>query len=453
MELWSKGVRAPVSSPALVGLASLLKSRQDTRKPPPEPPPCVGCGGSPVVETKAEGGADRNRGGAEKLRAYWVRGEGAVKIGWGTPGDFARCVALVEKYMPGRAEGYCNLRHHDAVGSWPGDHKALPVLPGLGGGPWKEGDHPRNPDGPGGGEFRPKDKGEQGVADRRELTDDERSKVKELIDELTDGGNRQDLTDAQRKAIKAMIDRAVEPTDNRSDAPPVRPFQGLTDAQRGNMRSLVDDMSGDGRFKDLPPHTREAILTGVRGLIPEAKVYTPVTHTPIIEYKAGGANAMPDGVMVALYAPEEVARQGLPDGTPPTDMHVTLAYLGKVGEVPDPGPLHDVVAALAADTAPIDATISGIGRFSGDTPDGDPVYLSVDAPDLAAFRQKLVDALDAAGVPARTDHGFTPHMTVAYIPPKSDTPIRRQDPTSTQFGLLSMAYGPDVWDYPMGATQ
>ena len=70
-------------------------------------------------EVKA-GGADRSRGNAEKLRRYWTHGEGALKIRWGTPGDFKRCVRAVEKHMPGRAEGYCANRHKEATGTWPG---------------------------------------------------------------------------------------------------------------------------------------------------------------------------------------------------------------------------------------------------------------------------------------------------------------------------------------------
>lgn len=72
------------------------------------------------AETKAKGGADKNRGGAEHLRRYWTRGAGAAKIGWGTPGDFKRCVALLTEHMPGRAEGYCALRHKEATGEWAG---------------------------------------------------------------------------------------------------------------------------------------------------------------------------------------------------------------------------------------------------------------------------------------------------------------------------------------------
>lgn len=62
--------------------------------------------------------------GAEQLRRYWVRGEGAVKIAWGTKGDWYRCVAKLSKYLgPHKAKGYCNLRHKEANGFYPGDKR------------------------------------------------------------------------------------------------------------------------------------------------------------------------------------------------------------------------------------------------------------------------------------------------------------------------------------------
>jgi len=78
-----------------------------------------------LAETKA-GGADRNRGQAEKLRRYWTVGEGGQKIRWGTPGDWTRCVALVEKHLGPRAKGYCALRHKEMDGYYPGDKRNLP---------------------------------------------------------------------------------------------------------------------------------------------------------------------------------------------------------------------------------------------------------------------------------------------------------------------------------------
>lgn len=62
-------------------------------------------------------------GNAEELRQYWLHGKGALKIKWGLPGDFKRCVRHLEKYMPGRAEGYCQNLHHRANGYYTGDKR------------------------------------------------------------------------------------------------------------------------------------------------------------------------------------------------------------------------------------------------------------------------------------------------------------------------------------------
>lgn len=59
----------------------------------------------------------------DRLRDYWVRGPGAAKIGWGTPGDFNRCRVNVAEYVkPQYLSGYCANRHYDALGFWPGEH-------------------------------------------------------------------------------------------------------------------------------------------------------------------------------------------------------------------------------------------------------------------------------------------------------------------------------------------
>lgn len=70
----------------------------------------------------AAGGLDRNRGNAEKLRRYWTRGKGALKIRWGQPGDWKRCVGYLSKYMGARAKGYCQLRHKEALGIYTATH-------------------------------------------------------------------------------------------------------------------------------------------------------------------------------------------------------------------------------------------------------------------------------------------------------------------------------------------
>jgi len=75
-------------------------------------------------------------GSAQTLRDYWSghghagpsHGAERDAIAWGTPGDFDRCVAQVTahgKMTPEEAKGYCNLRHHDALGYYPATHARM----------------------------------------------------------------------------------------------------------------------------------------------------------------------------------------------------------------------------------------------------------------------------------------------------------------------------------------
>lgn len=58
-----------------------------------------------------------------RLHNYWTRGPGAAEIGWGTPGDFNRCRrALAEYIEPQHLNSTCAEWHHDAIGTWPGEH-------------------------------------------------------------------------------------------------------------------------------------------------------------------------------------------------------------------------------------------------------------------------------------------------------------------------------------------
>jgi 2'-5' RNA ligase len=58
-----------------------------------------------------------------KLKNYWLRGEGAARIGWGTPGAFKRCVSALKGKFPADTEGLCANLYHEATGHWPGEKK------------------------------------------------------------------------------------------------------------------------------------------------------------------------------------------------------------------------------------------------------------------------------------------------------------------------------------------
>lgn len=67
------------------------------------------------------GGTARHPVATERLMEYWAHGEGAAKIGWGTPGDFHRCELQLGKYVsPGIVAGLCSNLHVRATGARPG---------------------------------------------------------------------------------------------------------------------------------------------------------------------------------------------------------------------------------------------------------------------------------------------------------------------------------------------
>lgn len=57
------------------------------------------------------------------LKNYWLNGDGAAKVGWGTKGSFTRCVGYLREYVGEDAEGTCANLYHEATGEWPGRRK------------------------------------------------------------------------------------------------------------------------------------------------------------------------------------------------------------------------------------------------------------------------------------------------------------------------------------------
>ena len=87
-----------------------------------------------LADLLSKAGSSGGRTSAEVLREYWTR-EGhpgpthwanEEAIDWGRDGDWARCVAQLTPHIGAEgAKGYCNLRHHEALGYWPAQHAAM----------------------------------------------------------------------------------------------------------------------------------------------------------------------------------------------------------------------------------------------------------------------------------------------------------------------------------------
>jgi len=168
-----------------------------------------------------------------------------------------------------------------------------------------------------------------------------------------------------------------------------------------------------------------------------------------------------DGVMVAFA----LAQDALPkidvvwpaDSSilPPTEHHVTLCFLGSVEALSVSGLTADhlltYLRAFAESHLPVSGYINGWGRFNGD--DADAVYLNFDAADLPAFRQDLVENLALVAQPV-SSHGFTPHITLAYVPKGSVVDMAEQPAKiELEFNELYLAWRDEQYYIPLtGAT-
>lgn len=145
------------------------------------------------------------------------------------------------------------------------------------------------------------------------------------------------------------------------------------------------------------------------------------------------------GVMLALYPQPAVAQKiAIPDGESAEDLHVTLLYFGSASDLSEASLYSINIAAeqVALNHAPLKAQLGGIGRFY--TPDEDnnhAFYASVDCPDLPVLRQDLAIRTQSLYV---NNHGFSPHMTLAYIKEGEKNPINSWSPIKVSFNFLHL---------------
>lgn len=132
------------------------------------------------------------------------------------------------------------------------------------------------------------------------------------------------------------------------------------------------------------------------------------------------------GTFIGLDIPAEIAaRVALPGGESPEKLHVTLFY--KKGMTTDQIQKLYAIFSKMFEGKALRAKIGGIGRFTGSESSGgkDVIYLSVDSADLQEFRDKFVFETAKFGILPDQTHGFTPHLTLAYVDVDVKTPFTR----------------------------
>ena len=157
------------------------------------------------------------------------------------------------------------------------------------------------------------------------------------------------------------------------------------------------------------------------------------------------------GAMVALYPPMSqvlAIMAGLdavewPDGaqmTLPSEMHITLAFLGEAADIDDARRKEMIGKARnLLEITPAEVRFNGVARFNGSPEDGDPIVVLLSSPELnvlaTSARLEIGD---------ESDHPFLAHMTLAYIPKDAPTPTVPPLFESLRIDRLSLVFADEA---------
>lgn len=148
------------------------------------------------------------------------------------------------------------------------------------------------------------------------------------------------------------------------------------------------------------------------------------------------------GIMLAWFPPPELARQLAMEGyEDANELHVTLAYFGKEMEADRVELLRQNVAAICASAKPLKGELGGVGRFPAteSSDNKDVIVLLADVPYLESLRERILLHLSSLGIEAYRNHGYSPHMTLAYVDPGSEFDMPRGERVSVTVGAITLA--------------
>lgn len=216
---------------------------------------------------------------------------------------------------------------------------------------------------------------------------------------------------------------------------------------------VPNDATAGGTLSD----DEKPIEVETTSVLQQARERLQMTATPMPTVTKAAQHT---GVMIALY-PDAKAAHAIVSQAGVTEtvdaLHLTLAFMGDSSEFPNSNDKQRLIDALSQwakeKGKPLSGTINGLGRFfNAESDDTNAVYVSPDVPGLPELRQSLCDWIDASGFDYAQNHGFTPHMTVAYVPVDAPTPSIRVE-TPVTFDTVTLAWGDEHIDFPLGITK
>lgn len=237
-------------------------------------------------------------------------------------------------------------------------------------------------------------------------------------------------------------------------------FDGMTYNEYRDRKGLEPDDTdaGQKRYSEISGKVAGAVGQAAQANIPQQNTVAPSNFnaTPVSDMaqalKFEEVTHSDDGGMVALFIPDQISQRlrGIMESIslPPDariedadNLHVTLAFFPDDSVTVEKSMILSAMqfAAIEVDYTSLVGRIGGYGVFVNG--DEQVIYASLDAPDLPALRQALCDRLENGRVEYAKDHGFTPHITLAYLPADYSFAGITVPPIDVEIDGLTLAIG------------
>jgi 2'-5' RNA ligase len=134
--------------------------------------------------------------------------------------------------------------------------------------------------------------------------------------------------------------------------------------------------------------------------------------------------------------------------------HVTLCYLASdAAEIENrKAMLIQALTNIARMGDGVEGWLGGLARFNASAgSDGQDVIVAlVDSPDLPGLHAAIAQAVEFCGIESPSEHGFIPHITLAYVDPESATPRISIPREPVVFDALTLVWAGERIDIPFG---
>lgn len=164
-------------------------------------------------------------------------------------------------------------------------------------------------------------------------------------------------------------------------------------------------------------------------------------------------NAHPGAMVCLMLSPEQQEEVRNAAAMPNAEAdHVTLAYLGEASALlSQKNALLRCLSNVASATGLLQGEIGGVARFAAsESSDGQDVIVALyDCAELPELHSDIMDALSACGIALSSDHGFTPHITLGYIPTGEETRLSSLPRVSLPISALSLIWAGERIDFPL----